>query len=413
MNKLNFLTRDQISEIGKKYKTPIYVYSEDKLLESVKNFKKFPSAFGHTTRYAMKANSNRNILKIFNENWLKIDASSEYEVYRAIDAWFNAKDIQVSWQELSENLEELLNTWVYFIATSLRQIEEVWKLRPWSEIWVRINPWVWSGAFKAISTWGLTSSFGIWYEYISDIKEIASKNNLKITKIHLHIGSENTPESWVNTANIGLDFLREFEDATTLDMWGWFKMAIMPYEKSADLQSIWNAVKEKIENFYNETWRKIHLDLEPWKYMVINSCSVIWKINDIVDTWEEGYKFLRVNTGMTEMPRVPMYWVQQPIIVINDSSETEEYVVVWHCCESGDILTSKLYNQETIEPVVLNKASIWDAIVIEWTWAYNSAMSMKNYNSYPEAWELMVKRDGKIIEIRKRQDPKDIWKNEA
>ena len=68
MNKLNFLTRDQISEIGKKYKTPIYVYSEDKLLESVKNFKKFPSAFGHTTRYAMKANSNRNILKIFNEN---------------------------------------------------------------------------------------------------------------------------------------------------------------------------------------------------------------------------------------------------------------------------------------------------------------------------------------------------------
>jgi|TARA_Y100001960_G_C14361112_1_gene674399 hypothetical protein len=41
--------------------------------------------------------------------------------------------------------------------------------------------------------------------------------------------------------------------------------------------------------------------------MVINSCSVIAKVDDIVDTGEEGYKFIRTNTGMTEMPRVPMY----------------------------------------------------------------------------------------------------------
>jgi diaminopimelate decarboxylase len=115
---------------------------------------------------------------------------------------------------------------------------------------------------------------------------------------------------------------------------------------------------------------------------------------------------------MTEMPRVPMYWIQQPIIALNDSSENEEYVIVGHCCESGDILTSKLYSQEEIEPVSLPKVSVWDVIVIEGTGAYNASMSMKNYNSFPEAGELLLRNSWEILEIRKRQNLEDIWKNE-
>ena len=195
-------------------------------------------------------------------------------------------------------------------------------------------------------------------------------------------------------------------------MGGWFKKAIMPYESDADLQEIWKAVKKQIEKFYEDTSREIKLELEPWKYMVINSCSVIWKIIDVVDTWEMWYRFIRTNTWMTEMPRVTMYWVQQPIIIINDKTETKKYVVVWHCCESGDILTSKLYDQEEIEPVMLRQASVWDTIVFEWTWAYNSSMSMKNYNSFPEVWELLLRMDGSIIEIRKRAKDEEVWRNE-
>jgi hypothetical protein len=41
---------------------------------------------------------------------------------------------------------------------------------------------------------------------------------LIISKIHIHIGSENTPESWVNSANIGLDFVEIFENANCLDL---------------------------------------------------------------------------------------------------------------------------------------------------------------------------------------------------
>lgn len=409
---MNFLKKEQAYFIDKNFETPVYVYSENKLIEAANAFLAFPSSFWHNVRYAMKANANINILKIFKNKGLKIDCSSEYEAYRALNAWFEPKDIQISWQETPRDLSKLLDLWVFMVATSLDQIKAIWKIKHWAKIWVRINPWMWSGAFKAISTWWETSAFGIWHENIPKIIELTKKYDLKITKIHIHIGSENTPESWTNSANIWFDFVRQFPDVTTLDMWGWFKMAIMPYEKTADLQAIWKSVSEKFEDFYKETGRKIKLEVEPWKYLVINSCCVVGKVDSVLDTWKDWYKFIRTNTWMTEMPRVAMYWVQQPITIVNDSTEKVDYVVVWHCCESGDVLTTKLYDQEIIEPVSLNKASIWDIIVFDWTWAYNASMSMKNYNSFPEAGELLIWSSWEIVEIRKRQKLKDIWKNE-
>lgn len=409
---MNFLKKEQAHFIVENFDTPVYVYSEEKLEKAADDFLAFPSAFWHKVRYAMKANANINILKIFRNKWLKVDCSSEFEAFRALNAWFEPKEIQISGQETPHDLEKLLDLWVFIVATSLEQIKAIWKIKKWIKIWVRINPGMWSWAFKAISTWGETSAFGIWHEYIPDIKKVADKYDLRITKIHIHIWSENTPESWTNSANIWLEFVRQFDDATTLDMWWGFKMAIMPYEKTADLQAIWKSVAQKFEDFYKETGRKIKLEVEPGKYLVINSCCVVAKVNSIIDTWKDWYKFIRANTWMTEMPRVAMYWVQQPITIINDSKEKEDYVVVGHCCESGDVLTTKLYDQEIIETVSLNKASIWDIIVFDGTWAYNASMSMKNYNSFPEAWELLIGDSWEIVEIRKRQKLKDIWKNE-
>ena len=409
---MNFLTSRQAQEISETHTPPVYVYSEGKLLEAADNFLAFPSAFWHTVRFAMKANPNINILNIFKNKGLKIDCSSEYEAYRAMNAWFEGKDIQISSQETPLNLEELLQMWVFFVATSLKQIETIWNISPWVRIWVRINPGAGSGAFKAISTWGETSAFWIWHEQISQVKKIAEKFDLKITKIHFHIGSENTPESWTESADTGFEVIHQFSDVDTFDMGWWFKQAIMPYETSADLQNIGESVAESFRKFAEETGRNIHLEIEPGKALVINSCSIVAKVDDIVHTWENGYTFIRTNTWMTEMPRPSMYGVQQPITIVNNSKNTKKYVVVGHCCESWDLLTPKLYENETIEEVGLSDANIWDVIVFDWVWAYSSAMSMKNYNSFPEAGECMLLQNGDIKTIRKRQILEDIWKNE-
>ena len=411
--KPNFLTPEICHQIQTDFWSPIYIYSEQELSDRADEFLTFPNAYGLTVRYAMKANSNRNILKLFHNKWLSIDASSSYEAERAIAAWVHPDKIQLSSQELSNDFTDLVNKWIYFVASSLHQLEEYGKVFPGWELWVRLNPWVGSADFKQINTWGWISSFGIWHEKIDDIKEMATKYNLKITKIHIHIGSENTPESWVKSANIGLEFVEAFEGVEILNMGGWFKMAIMDYEKKADLQEIGKAVQESFETFYEKTNRKIHLEVEPGKYLVINSGSFLAQINDVVDTGKYGYKFIKVNSGMNDMPRVPMYGIQEPIYIMNDSSETDDYVVVGHCCESSDILTCQLHDQEMIEPRTLKKPSIWDLVVVDWVWAYNSSMAMKHYNSFPESGELLLRTDGSIVEMRKREKPDEMWRNEV
>ena len=150
-----------------------------------------------------------------------------------------------------------------------------------------MNPGVNSGAFAKISTGGKNSSFGIWHNKVAEIIAIASKYDITITKLHFHIGSENTPESWVDSAGLGFDILRQIETIDIFDMGGGHKMAIMPYETSADLQAIGQAVSKKFEDFYRETSRKIHLEMEPGKYLVINSCSMLVEIQDIVNTGPE------------------------------------------------------------------------------------------------------------------------------
>lgn len=407
-----FLSQEQAQKIETQFGSPVYVYSEEELETRADEFLSFPNAYWLKVEYAMKANPNMNILKLFSDKWIGVDASSEYEVYRALNAWVPANTISLVTQEPPRDFERIANSGISFIATSLLQVELAGKyMNGWS-IWVRLNPWMWCWFNAQNNTWWVDSSFGIWFEDIGEIKRIAEESNLTIKIVHLHIWSENTTESWLDAANLGFDFLKNFPDADSLDLWGGFKMWIMPYEKTADLQAIWTVVKRRFEEFYEETGRKIKLIVEPWKYLSINACSFVSKIVDIVSTEKDKRSFIKINSWMNDMPRVPMYGVQEPIYVMNDSKEKQNYVVVGHCCETGDVKSAKLYKAWEIEERLLNTANVWDLVVIDWVGAYNSSMSMKNYNSFPESGELMLRKDWTVVEIRKRQKLEDIWKNE-
>jgi len=89
---------------------------------------------------------------------------------------------------------------------------------------------------------------------------------------------------------------------------------------------------------------------------------------------------------------------------------TKEYVVVGHCCESGDVFTQK----EGGEPIVreVREAAIGDYMVMEGAGAYCSSMSTKNYNSFPETAEVLIDLNNKAHLIRKRQTLDQILQNE-
>jgi diaminopimelate decarboxylase len=86
--------------------------------------------------------------------------------------------------------------------------------------------------------------------------------------------------------------------------------------------------------------------------------------------------------------------------VHNRSNNTALYVVVGHCCESGDLFSCLPGDPEALKERLLKEASIGDVVTIEGAGAYCSSMSTKNYNSFPEAAEVIIS-DGKVHLIRK------------
>ena len=119
---------------------------------------------------------------------------------------------------------------------------------------------------------------------------------------------------------------------------------------------------------------------------------------------------------MTDNVRPSMYGAQHPMELIpSDDSERAEkdYIVVGHCCESGDILTPMPGDPEALNPRTLKEAKIGDLFAIGGAGAYCSSMPTKNYNSYPESAEVLVREDNSIVLIRKRQAPEDVYANEV
>eukprot|EP00873_Tetraselmis_striata_P018583 jgi/Tetstr1/438847/TSEL_027356.t1 len=413
---LRFLRPEAAREVAKQYGTPAYVYDMATLRAQASAALAFPNPFGLTVRFAMKAAPNAAVLKLFHSMGLHIDASSGYEVRRAMAAGFAAEQISLSTQELPTFFAELLQQGVKLNACSLEQLERYGQAFPGAEVGLRVNPGLGSGGTGRTNVGGPASSFGIWHELLPQAKEIVAKYDLKVVRIHTHIGSGSDPTVWQRVANLNMDTVKQFPDVVTLNMGGGYKVARMSTEKNTDLQVIGAPAKEALEAFAEETGRKLHLEIEPGTFLLANACSVLSTVQDMTSTGAEGHTFLKLDAGMTDVLRPSIYGAQHPLVVVkgegNSASGVSSYVVVGHCCESGDILTPGPDDPEAVTERKMKTAEVGDLLVIEGSGAYCSSMSTKNYNSYPEIPEVMLDTEGNLHCIRKRQTLEQILENE-
>lgn len=411
---LKFLTPEEAGKIAETYGTPVFVYSRKGIEKSCDDALAFPNAYGITVRFAMKANPGRTVLEILKNKGIKIDASSEHEVRRAILAGYKPSDILLTSQQLASSLKELVSSGVQFNACSLRQLEEFGKLFPGGEVSVRFNPGLGSGATKKTDVGGKTSSFGIWHEEIGKVKEILEKYKLKLVRVHTHIGSGSDPEVWKAVAHYTLEIVDRFPDVRTVNLGGGFKVGRMIGEKTTDPQMIGKPVKELFEQFAQEKGRRLVMEIEPGSFLMVNNGAILTKVDDVVNTGDGGFTFVKLDMGMDVNTRPSLYAAKHPLVVIpkNGKSEgkTGDFVYVGHCCESGDLITQEEGGGPQLRTTLVPE--IGDLVVMEGTGAYCSSMSLKNYNSYPESPEVLVDKDGSLKLVRKKQTLEQSIQNE-
>jgi len=421
---MSFLTEAQIELIRERFGTPVYVYDQQRLEEAADRVLAFPAPCRLTGRFAMKALPTAAVLRIFDARGLHIDASSGFEAERALRAGVAPEKIQITAQEIPKDLKGLVQRGVLFNACSLHQLRHFGGLFPGREVSVRINPGLGSGHNNRTNVGGPASSFGIWHEKLDEVLAIAREADLRITGMHTHIGSGGDPEVWKRCAELTLGIAERLPDLDRLSLGGGFKVARMPDEQSADLASIGEALRPRLEAFVGDRGDSFQLEIEPGTFLVANAGAILAEIIDVVDTGPQGYRFLKVDTGMTELLRPALYGAQHPLSVMpfgsssaggdaeGGADETLEYVVVGHCCESGDILTPAPGDPEGLAPRSLRRARIGDTLVIDGAGAYASGLAGKNYNSFPEATEVLIDRRGEPQLIRQRQTLEQSLQNE-
>jgi diaminopimelate decarboxylase len=394
---LQTITPDIAEAVTRNYGSPVYIYNETILRERAAQALAFSAPYGLTVRFAMKANPLGAILRLFNELGLHIDASSGYEAERALHAGFEPERIMITSQQVPNDLNELVRAGVHYNATSLHQLKVYGQLMPGTNVAVRINPGIGSGHSRKTNTGGPTSSFGIWHTDIPEIKRLASLHRLHITKLHTHIGAGTDPKVWQLAAKLTLDLVDQFPEVTSINLGGGFKIARMSYESATDLSAVSEGIAKLISGFAKRTGRRLHLEIEPGTYLVANAGALVSRVIDIVTTSEEGYCFIKLDTGLTEILRPSLYAAQHPIIILGHPTRTKDYVVVGHTCESGDLLTPDPSDPGLPSTRKLATASIGDIAIIEGVGAYCASMSAKNYNSFPEAPEIVLNNKGELI----------------
>jgi diaminopimelate decarboxylase len=298
------------------------------------------------------------------------------------------------------------------------------------KVGIRVNPGVGSGGFSSSTTafsktnvGGPSSSFGVWHELLEDgtVPAVIEKYGLVVERIHTHIGSGSDPEIWQRVAVKSLSFCKLWPTVEACNLGGGFKVGRNEGEPTTDLQKIGIPVTDSFKQFAEEDGRKLRLEIEPGTYLMAMSGAVVSTIQDkVITTGESGHTFLKLDAGMTDVLRPSLYGAIHPMTIFPGSGatsdigdESEEAVVVGHCCESGDLMTPKPGAPEDLAARSLRKAEIGDILVMDGSGAYCAGMSTKNYNSFPEAPEVMVDSDGKAHLIRERQSLEQIYQNEV
>lgn len=430
-NRLNNFSRfdaETAARVIHEFGAPAYLYDEALILERCKDCLNIPNAYGLTVRYAMKANSNKTLLRIISDAGLHFDASSLNEVRRAHMAGIPYKKIMLTTQETYEGdemkvLEALLLEGLQYNVCSLRQLELIgdFSCENYFTPGIRIHPGVGSGESATRNTGSDYSCFGIHLSDIDKAMEYAWGKWIKFEHVHVHIGSGADPEMWKNNIDIELGLIAKyFYEAKTVCFGGGLKEARMPGDEAADLSYLGKYAKEQITNFNKKFKRKLHMEIEPGTYIVANSGYVVSRVIDKKSTPRAN--FIITNGGM-EMNSRPLYYGSvHPVYVVSGdgtqvrSSEFKDIhtdysaVIAGKCCESGDCQT--LDDKGHLAARTMSEPEMGDIVIIGGTGAYCSSMAPFNYNSHVQAPEVLLTEGGSLKLIRRRQTLEQIVENE-
>ncbi len=431
-----------LGRVAHEFGTPLYVYSAGTILDHYRRLDAALAPLDHLICYAVKANSNRTILRLLADGGAGFDIVSGGELFRVLAAGGDqAKCTFAGVGKSRQEIEYALEKGVYsFNVESEAELSYIARIAATKNlrapIALRVNPDVDPHTHQYIATGSHENKFGVALEDAAIIYERASTMpNIDIVGVQMHIGSQITQaEPFADAIKKivplahelklkygikffsiggGLGIVYESSFASGAKEW-WDSSTIMAKSQSAlSIPQYVDAILPPLREL------GLRILLEPGRLLVGNAGVLLTAVRYIKQTGRK--KFAIVDAGMNDLIRPALYHSYHEIVPVHEPGKgagrgereppgegrtqgigKEKIDVVGPVCESGDF-----FALDREMPDVRSG----DLLAILSAGAYGFVMA-SNYNSRPLPAEVLVSGD-KFSLIRDRQTYQDLVRGEV
>ena len=395
-----FIENISLNKLAIKYSTPLYCYSYNKLRSNIINFFTHFKKFSPLVCFAIKSNTNLNLIRKIKNFGLGADVVSKGELMLALKAGINKKKIVFSGVGKTESeLKFAIEKKILLInsesESEIKIIEKIAKKKNVVvNIGIRLNPNTDANTLKQISTGKKENKFGVDEKtFLKLVSVLRTSKNIRLKCLSVHIGSQITNhkpyekmlkaiDKIINKAKFKFEYI---------DLGGGMGISYEKNQKKLDYKKY----KSAIEKFLRRNNSK--LIFEPGRSIIGNTAILISRVIYLKETSKKIFVIL--DAGMNDMMRPALYGAKHQILPAfkNKKKSKKSYEFVGPICETTDKFLS-VSN--------FNKLKERDLIFISDVGAYGSSLS-SNYNIRPKPSEILINKS-KITILKKRQKLEDI-----
>lgn len=404
------LSHSQLVELAKKFPTPFYIYDEKAIRENVKYFYKAFSIFPSFTEYfAVKALPNPYILKVLESEGCGGDCSSLPELMLCEKSgitghriMFTSNDTPAQEFIYAQKLGAIINlddiTHIDFLKNALGG-----KLP--DTICFRYNPGPLKEGGNSIIGKPEEAKYGLTKEQMIQAYKICKAEGVKHFGIHTMVASnELNPDFFVDTARIVFELILEVQKKCDVniefaDLGGGVGIPYKPGQKKVDLDYVAKGIKVLYDKMI------VPAGLDPLKLCFECGRPITgpygWLVTKAIHEKNIYRNYIGVDASMADLMRPGMYGAYHEVTVSGKEKAPKDYIydVAGSLCENCD----KFAVQRN-----LPKIETGDLLIIHDAGAHGRAMGF-NYNGKLRAGELLLRSDGTVKEIRRRETVEDYF----
>lgn len=407
-----------LQSVADKVGTPFWLVEAGELRRRIAEVKSLVNGPFLHARYAMKANPAARILREIHQQGIWIDAVSAHECQRARRVGFNggqrppeilytADVFRGNWKDVILKDGILPNLGSPGMALDLKEAGYR------GHVALRVNVGFGHGHVNACDTGGPSSKHGIWWEDLAKEVRLIHEAGCEVIMLHAHVGSgpkqQELRENLKRLAGVFRDLAVDFPKLESISLGGGLPYNYRQHEE-LDLDALGKILADAQSDLSQAAGRDIHVEIEPGRYYVVSSTTLVAKVHDIKSTRTnvkgKGETFVMVDAGFTDLVRPAMYGSYHRIsIPARQGGKEEPLCVAGPICESGDVFTRGA--DEMLAPRMLPRPQRGDLLCLHDAGAYGYAMST-HYNSLGRAPQVWVEEDGSLHLISRRETLDDL-----